>query len=397
MLRNDAGRTVLQSFDWYHKSQPVYYCGKFVGQSGYHQACGNCDGRCGPSAGCQCKSCYRLTRNVPRMSALAADASCDQGSSSSTSAAGGRVLVTEDLQWTGKSVLYVYFYPTPSGAALSAERRGEIMTLAREWTTYANIDLEVTGNSTNADIRVSFEDGKGYNSHIGTHCKTCAKNEPTMNLQGHHDKVIPRKVRHEFGHALGLFHEHQLTDTGKLLIPYDEQKVLNEYKISQNWPEWQIRWNVLDPIRKTGLYAEKAGMDQFSVMLYPLRSSNLLTDQGLAQHFPLEESPELSVADKLHIMRMYPGRRPIGTSATSANFRCPKCCQCKGSYPNNPRFEYERGGLCLACSWSGDHKFKCQSCRHVQTIGYQLTSNDTWACRGCNNYTHWRPIFRTPA
>lgn len=44
--------------DHYHTRKLRHYCGRFIGQDGYHEACGSCDGRCGPNNGCQCESCY---------------------------------------------------------------------------------------------------------------------------------------------------------------------------------------------------------------------------------------------------------------------------------------------------------------------------------------------------
>lgn len=41
--------------------QHTYYCGKQVGQAGYANPCGFCDGTCGPTNGCQCKACHRLS------------------------------------------------------------------------------------------------------------------------------------------------------------------------------------------------------------------------------------------------------------------------------------------------------------------------------------------------
>merc|ERR1712070_1125674 len=213
-----------------------------------------------------------------------------------------------------------------------------------------------------------------------------------MKLADHHNKVIPRKVRHEFGHALGLFHEHQLTDTDELLIPYNEAKIYKYYAENTKWSPAKVKHNVLSRKKKDGIHALKNGMDQSSVMLYPIKVS-CLTSADLAQHFCVAENPELSVEDRIHIMRMYPGRRPYGTTSTPSNFRCPMCCQLKSSNPNNPRFMYMKNDRCLACAWSSTYRFKCRDCDHIQRIPFQLSSEDTWACRGCDEYTHWRPLF----
>lgn len=68
-----------------------------------------------------------------------------------------------------------------------------------------------------ADIRISFEDGLGFWSMIGTDSTKPILSPPhvaSMNLEGFHGyATLPadwkKVVYHEFGHALGLLHEHQ--------------------------------------------------------------------------------------------------------------------------------------------------------------------------------------------
>jgi hypothetical protein len=38
----------------------LFYCGRNVGQGGYANSCGKCDGHCGPVDGCQCRACFVL-------------------------------------------------------------------------------------------------------------------------------------------------------------------------------------------------------------------------------------------------------------------------------------------------------------------------------------------------
>ncbi|MFG1379136.1 hypothetical protein [Xanthobacter autotrophicus] len=64
-----------------------------------------------------------------------------------------------------------------------------------------------------ADIRVSFvQDGSSW-SVLGTTARQIARDEPTMNFGWLTEELAEDKARsvilHEFGHALGLIHEHQ--------------------------------------------------------------------------------------------------------------------------------------------------------------------------------------------
>eukprot|EP00808_Paulinella_micropora_P007329 g80892.t1 len=57
---NGDGAPTRLSLDSYHTQRQLHYCGRHVGQSGYANACGRCDGRCGPNNGCQCKACHAM-------------------------------------------------------------------------------------------------------------------------------------------------------------------------------------------------------------------------------------------------------------------------------------------------------------------------------------------------
>jgi thiol-disulfide isomerase/thioredoxin len=75
--RNLHGVITHMSSDTAHSGgKKMHYCGRAVGQSGYHDPCGDCDGRCGPTNGCQCKACAVMDDDSCRKIAVLICSSC---------------------------------------------------------------------------------------------------------------------------------------------------------------------------------------------------------------------------------------------------------------------------------------------------------------------------------
>ena len=105
------------------------------------------------------------------------------------------------------------------------------------WTEHANLNFDFN-NAPNADIRIAFADDGAW-SYIGTDAKGIHVSQPTMNF-GWLDEAV---VLHEFGHAIGLGHEHQNPDGG---IQWNEDNVICDLSGPPNtWDIATIRHNVL--------------------------------------------------------------------------------------------------------------------------------------------------------
>jgi hypothetical protein len=92
-----------------------------------------------------------------------------------------------------------------------------------EWVKYANIKFRFEENPAISQLRISFDFRSGSWSYVGMdNLKITDAEEATMNLGGiWNTKQISANERgailHEFGHALGLMHEHQSPARGGTL------------------------------------------------------------------------------------------------------------------------------------------------------------------------------------
>jgi len=171
---------------------------------------------------------------------------------------------------------------------------------APEWTEHANLNFEFT-DDPNAEIRISFDSGDGAWSYVGTDNQNIPIHAATMNL-GWVDRGV---ILHEFGHMIGLGHEHQNPDGG---IVWNEQAVIDSLAGPPNfWSPEQTRHNVLRKYSADQIHG--TNFDPNSVMLYEFPGSWTQNMPGGTQG-----NDDLSEVDKSFIAgaKMYPGREGGG-------------------------------------------------------------------------------------
>ncbi|SHL04392.1 M12 family metallopeptidase [Flavobacterium chilense] len=159
----------------------------------------------------------------------------------------------------------------------------KVKLYAKEWEVASEHDPDKIPNirfnfispqsSVSGDIRISFEPG-GSESAIGRDAKNIPKEQPTMKLgwvnEHEPEKKIRQLILHEFGHVLGLVHEHQLPGFN---IRWDKEKVYEYYKITQNppWKEEKVDSNIFFRYDKATLNSLK--YDSTSIMHYEIPDS----------------------------------------------------------------------------------------------------------------------------
>ena len=165
----------------------------------------------------------------------------------------------------------------------------------------ANLRLIFRTDTTNTPIRISFKE-KGSWSMVGTSCRNVAdKTRPTMNFgwltELSTDEQVARVVLHEFGHALGLTHEHMSPAGG---IPWDRDQVIKDLSgPPNNWTLAQIENNMFRQFEKAE--TNFTALDPKSIMMYPIPAK--WTTDG----FSVDTNRDLSKTDKKFIRKQYPG------------------------------------------------------------------------------------------
>lgn len=174
----------------------------------------------------------------------------------------------------------------------SSEQQQLAMTQARWWSESANLRF-VVSDATDAEIRIAFDPGDGAWSYIGTDCRSIPTDQPTMNL-GFMDGGT---AAHEFGHAIGMGHEHQNPQGG---LQWNEPEVIRDLSGPPNsWTVAQIRNNVLSKYSVDQVHGTV--FDPDSIMLYAFPSR--WTINGVGTH----QNDVLSPTDRSFIAINYPG------------------------------------------------------------------------------------------
>lgn len=179
-----------------------------------------------------------------------------------------KAAVLKANMWTPGELITIRFLEGDPGL------QAKVRAVAERWVAPGMANLKfVFQNAGDTDIRIAFKQGAGSWSYIGTGCRQIAEPQPTMNYgwltPASGQAEIDRVVLHEFGHALGLIHEHQ---NPKQAVKWNRAAVIADLSgPPNNWNAATIENNMFRRYDKKAVIASPT--DPKSIMMYPIPKS----------------------------------------------------------------------------------------------------------------------------
>jgi hypothetical protein len=218
---------------------------------------------------------------------------------SQAAAVGRRAALLKEAFWGPNPTITVAFL---DGDPVLRQR---VADTAKLWITEGGASITLSFltaagvDPRTADVRVAFTPGLGSWSYLGTQCRSIAKEKPTMNFgwidAGSSEIDVRSVVLHEFGHALGLIHEHQNPKQG---IDWDRAAVKADLSGPPNsWDDAKIENNMFKKYDPAADIATST--DPTSIMMYQI--PRRWTRDGFSAGF----NSTLSAKDKQLIQANY--------------------------------------------------------------------------------------------
>lgn len=173
---------------------------------------------------------------------------------------------------------------------------------AKTWEQFANIKLDF-GSHPEAEIRISYDlDGQSW-SYIGTDALSIPQDEHTMHFgwlkPETEDREVARVTVHEFGHALGMIHEHQHPDNP---IKWDKDAVYDYYCNRLKWTKQEVEDNLF--AAQSRVETQLGDYDITSIMHYPVEPRFTTDKKAVGWNYVL------SALDRKFIAEVYPKASP---------------------------------------------------------------------------------------
>lgn len=207
----------------------------------------------------------------------------------------GRAVLRVGSIWHQPEIM-VFFMDGPS------QLHHRVMKIAHQWSDIAGISFVSTEDKHKSDVRVTFTPGGSW-SYVGTQALDVPLRDPTMQLgwitESSDEEEMQQVVLHEFGHLMGLLHEHQNPQGG---IQWDKERVYSYYMGYPNyWTKAQVDTNVFE---KYGVDSVKStAFDPDSIMLYPIPEEFTLDE------YSVEWNTNISSMDAAFVRGAYVGEK----------------------------------------------------------------------------------------
>lgn len=201
------------------------------------------------------------------------------------------IAVLTSKMWKNKQTLKVYFFGGQN------DRTKKIMSIASEWSKHCSINFSATNIREESNLRISFNDDRSCWSYIGTDAKTVSLDEATMHFGwlSTDERENRRVILHEFGHALGLIHEHQ---SPSIKINWNKEFVYSYCNMNYNWSKPQVDRNIFEEFEETK--TKFSEVDKKSIMAYEIFPNFTLDGTNFPSNYDLSEM------DKKYIKKIYP-------------------------------------------------------------------------------------------
>ncbi|KAK7683369.1 hypothetical protein QCA50_013631 [Cerrena zonata] len=184
-------------------------------------------------------------------------------------------------------------------------QRAKVHRAILKWAMYIN--LTFVECQSGGDIRIGFDEAAGSWSTVGTFARMVGLNEPTMNLgwiNAETESTIPAEegvILHEFGHALGLLHEHQ-SPARHGVLTFNATETIRDFRIAHSWTHDMVEESVLHVWNQSEL-SSHSRFDTRSIMMYSIPGT--ITEEGNT----IQNNNVLSDLDKAYVILYYPRSR----------------------------------------------------------------------------------------
>ena len=193
--------------------------------------------------------------------------------------------------WNQESITFYFSDGTEN-------QKAEVRKFAKLWQRYTGIKFEYTNKKP---PRLSFKKHYEISFKGGSNESTQGAINGTILLGNLSDDVIFRKttILHEFGHMLGLAHEHQRADRPNSL---NNKDLIQACILNQKQPRAWCKEN-LNNVSQSDVFI-KSDYDPDSIMHYKLH--NVTGDNiKLRDNLPKSNNNTLSYTDKYYIAMLY--------------------------------------------------------------------------------------------